>query len=98
MKTSYLSVATFVLITAVSGSVFADGSRIKDSTIDNWSNNKKATTTASGGHSVARTGSITIEGSKVKNSDIYNSANNKKSTTTASGDYSEATTGSVDLR
>lgn len=90
--------AAAVVMAVVSGSALAEGSKIKGSTLDNWTNNKKATTTASGDHSVARTGSITVDGSKVKNSFIYNSSNNKKVTTTASGDYSESTTGSVDVR
>jgi hypothetical protein len=102
MKTSYTSVAAFVLMTVVAGSAFAEGSRITNSTINNSSNNQNATTRAKGGFlggAEASTGSVIVKGgSRVTNSTIRNSSNNRNATTTAEGGFlggAKADTGSV---
>jgi hypothetical protein len=102
MKTSYTSVAAFILMAVVTGSAFAEGSRITNSTLNNSSDNRNATTRAKGGFlgsAEATTGSIVVKGgSRVTNSTINNSSNNRNATTTAEGGFlgsAKAHTGSV---
>jgi hypothetical protein len=88
----------------VSGSAFAEGSRISNSTLTNSANNQGATTRATGGFGgggQANTGSIVVQdGSRVSNSTLNNSANNRNSTTTAEGGMSggKANTGSIVIK
>ena len=64
MKTLYTSVAALALMAIVSGSAFAEGSRIEGSTLNNSSNNSNSTTLAqggfAGGSAKAHTGSIVV--------------------------------------
>ncbi|MEQ1638496.1 MAG: hypothetical protein ABL903_17640 [Methylococcales bacterium] len=98
MKTLYTAVAAAALMAVLSGSAFAAGSEIEDSTINNSSQNQNARTTASGRNAKASTGSIKIEGSEVEDSKILNSSKNQGARTTASGRNSEADTGSVVIK
>jgi hypothetical protein len=102
MKTSHTSVAALILMAVITGSAFAEGSRITNSTLNNSSNNQNATTRAKGGFlgsAEAATGSIIVKGgSRVTNSTINNSSNNRNATTTAEGGFlgsAKAYTGSI---
>ena len=102
MKTLYTSVAALALMAVVSGSAFAEGSRITNSTLNNSSNNQNATTRAKGGFlgsAEASTGSIIVKGgSRVSNSTLNNSSNNRNATTSAEGGFlgsAKAHTGSI---
>ena len=85
MKTLHTSIAALALLAFVSGSAFAEGSRITNSTLNNSSQNQRVTTTARDGGE-AYTGAIVVKDkSVVSNSTITNSANNNDSTTSATG-------------
>lgn len=102
MKTLHTSIAVLALMTVVTASAFAEGSRITNSTITNSSQNQNATTRAKGGFlgsAEADTGSVVVKGgSRVTNSTINNSSNNRNATTSAEGGFlggAKASTGSV---
>jgi uncharacterized protein with FMN-binding domain len=103
MKTSYTSVAALALMAIVSGSAFAEGSTIDNSSLTNSSQNQNASTLAKGGFigsADASTGSIIVKGgSSVTNgSTLNNSSNNSGSTTEAKGGFigsASADTGSI---
>ena len=92
----------FAVLSLASAVAFAEGSTIKNSTIDVSSTNKNVVNTATGflGSATANTGSVSIKDSTVKNSTISNSSTNKNVVNTATGFLGTATanTGSVDIK
>ncbi|MBU2569922.1 MAG: hypothetical protein KJ725_07770 [Gammaproteobacteria bacterium] len=96
MKT--VSFAAVVLMTVVSGTAMAEGSKIEKSTIINASKNTLTNTQAIGRNSAAHTGSISIVGSKVEKSTLINASKNTLTNTQAIGRDSVATTGTIDIR
>ena len=98
MKTTKISVAVLVLMAVVSGSAYAQGSKIEKSTVINASKNTLTNTQAIGKNSSANTGSVSVKGSKVKKSTVINASKNTLTNTQAIGKNSSANTGSVDIK
>ncbi len=96
MKT--VSFAAVVLMTIVSGTALAEGSKIEKSTLINASKNTLTNTQAIGRNSAASTGSINVVGSKVEKSTVINASKNTLTNTQAIGRNSVANTGSIDIR
>ena len=87
-----------VMMALVSGSAFAEGSKITKSTLINASKNTLTNTQAIGKNSSANTGSISVKGSKVTKSTLINASKNTLTNTQAIGKNSVANTGSMDIR
>ena len=98
MKTIYTSVAALALIAVVSGSAFAEGSKIEDSKLINTSSNTNNLGLAIGKNSNANTGSISVKGSEVKGSKVINGSVNTNNLGLAIGQDSSANTGSIDIK
>lgn len=96
MKT--LTTAAVVLFALISGSAFAEGSKIEKSTLINASSNKNVLNAAIGKGASANTGSISIKGSEVSKSTIINASSNKNVLNAAIGEGASANTGSIDIK
>ena len=93
-----MSIAVLALMATVTGSAYAEGSKIEKSTLINASKNTLTNTQAIGKNSSANTGSISVKGSKVEKSTVINASKNTLTNTQAIGKNSSANTGSVDIK
>jgi len=98
MKTTYTSIAAVVIMAVVSGSAFAEGSKIEGSELINTSSNTNNLGLAIGDNSNANTGSISVKGSEVKGSKVINGSVNTNNLGLAIGQDSSANTGSIDIK
>ena len=98
MKTTKVSGTALALVAVVTGTAYAEGSKIEKSTLINASKNTLTNTQAIGKNSSANTGSISVQGSKVEKSTVINASKNTLTNTQAIGKNTSANTGSVDIK
>ena len=98
MKTVFISLAAVTLIALISGSAFAEGSKIEKSTLINASSNANVLNAAIGEGASANTGSIAIKGSEVTKSTVINASSNANVLNAAIGKNATANTGSIDIK
>ena len=97
MKTVFISLAAVTLIALISGSAFAEGSKIEKSTLINASSNTNVLNAAIGDGASANTGSIAIKGSEVK-STVINASSNTNVLNAAIGKNATANSSSIDIK
>lgn len=94
-----LSLTSIALITLVSSSVMAEGSKIEKSAIINASKNTMTNTQAIADGTSAQTGSVSIgKGSKLEKSTVINASESTISNTQTLGKGTTAQTGSIDVK
>lgn len=97
MKT-FATIAISLLFVALSGTTYAEGSKINESKLINSSVNTNVVNAAIGEKASANTGSISVHDSEVNKSTVINSSVNTNAVNAAIGKGANANTGSVDIK